>query len=170
MDRTPARSPARRGPAAVTRVRTHRCGSDSPGRTDHHCPPPRRLEPPPKTVENLHDWRKRAKDLWYHLRLLKPFSPAIIGGHADEAHRLADLLGDDHDLALLRETLLGGGGEVPVDVEAVIGLIEHRRDQLQAEAMQVGERLYAERPKAFRRRMHRYWKATRRGPLVLATS
>ncbi len=113
------------------------------------------------TVENLHEWRKRAKDLWYHLRLLKPVSPAIIGGQADEAHTLSDLLGDDHDLALLREALLTGAGEVPADVDAVIELIDHRRDQLQAEAMQVGERLYAERPKAFGRRMHRYWKATR---------
>ncbi len=113
------------------------------------------------TVENLHEWRKRAKDLWYGLRLLKPLSPAIVGGHADEAHALADLLGDNHDLAQLREALLNGGGEVPVDVDAVIELIDHRRDELQAEAMQVGERLYAERPKAFRRRMHRYWKATR---------
>jgi hypothetical protein len=50
---------------------------------------------------------------------------------------------------------------VPVDVDALIELIDHRREQLQAEAMQVGARLYAERPKAFRRRMHRYWDATR---------
>jgi CHAD domain-containing protein len=123
------------------------------------------------TVENLHEWRKRAKDLWYHLRLLKPVSPAIIGGHADEAHGLSDLLGDDHDLALLREALLSGAGEAPVDVDAVIKLIDHRREQLQAEAMRVGERLYAERPKAFRRRMHRYWKASRgaRGPLAVAS-
>jgi len=122
------------------------------------------------TVENLHEWRKRAKDLWYALRLLKPVSPAIVGGHADEAHALSDLLGDDHDLALVREALLTGAGEVPVDVDAVIELIDHRRDQLQTEAMQVGERLYAERPKAFRRRMRRYWKATRgaRGSVALA--
>jgi CHAD domain-containing protein len=119
------------------------------------------------TVDNLHEWRKRAKDLWYALRLLKPVSPDIIGGHADEAHALSDLLGDDHDLALLRETLRTGVGDVPVDVDAVIELIDRRRDQLQAEAMQVGERLYAERPKAFRRRMRSYWKATRK-PLVLA--
>jgi CHAD domain-containing protein len=116
------------------------------------------------TVENFHEWRKRAKDLWYALRLLKPASPAIIGGHADEAHALADLLGDDHDLALLRDALRGGAGEVPVDVDAVLELTDHRREQLQGEAMRVGERLYAERPKAFRRRMHRYWKATREAP------
>jgi CHAD domain-containing protein len=122
------------------------------------------------TAKSLHEWRKRTKDLWYHLRLLKPLSPAIIGGHADEAHGLSDLLGDDHDLALLRETLRGAAGELPVDVDAVIELIDHRREQLQTEALQVGGRLYAERPKAFVRRIHRYWKASRtaREPVVLA--
>lgn len=113
------------------------------------------------TATRLHDWRKRSKDLWYHLRLLKPTSRAIVGGHADEAHALSDLLGDDHDLALLRETLRTGTGDVAVDVDAVLELIDHRRAQLQTEAMQVGERLYAERPKAFRKRMRSYWKAAR---------
>jgi CHAD domain-containing protein len=120
------------------------------------------------TVEAFHEWRKRSKDVWYHLRLLKPMSPGIVGGYAGEAHALADLLGDDHDLALLRKTLLRGVGEVPVDVDAVIELIDHRRAQLLVEAVQVGERVYAEPPKSFRRRMHRYWKASRdaRAPMV----
>ena len=116
------------------------------------------------TSENFHEWRKRAKDLWYHLRMLKSLSPGIVGGHADEAHKLADLLGDDHDLAVLRETLETGAGALPVDVDAVIGLVDHRRDQLQAQALRVGARLYAEPPKVFRRRLHRYWRIWRRAP------
>ena len=108
------------------------------------------------TAESLHEWRKRSKDLWYHLRLLKPASPGILGGHADEAHGLSDLLGDDHDLAILREKLRGATGGPAVDVDAVIELIDHRREQLQTDAMQAGERVYAEKPKAFRRRLHRY--------------
>jgi CHAD domain-containing protein len=111
------------------------------------------------TPENLHAWRKRTKDLWHHLRLVKPISRAIVGGHADEAHALSDLLGDDHDLAILRETLRTGTGKLAVDVDAVIELIDHRREQLRAEAMQAGARVYAERPRSFARRMHRYWKA-----------
>jgi CHAD domain-containing protein len=104
------------------------------------------------SVENLHEWRKRVKDLWYHLRLLKPLSPGIDGGQADEADKLADVLGDDHDLAVLRDA---------VDDDAVIGLIDRRRAQLQAQAIRIGERLYAESPKTFARRMHRYWRASR---------
>jgi len=41
------------------------------------------------------------------------------------------------------------------------GLIEHRNAQLRAEAFALGERLYAERPKPFGKRMHRYWRAWR---------
>jgi CHAD domain-containing protein len=113
------------------------------------------------TTERLHDWRKRAKDYWYHLRLLTPIARGTMKGQAKDAHQLSDLLGDDHDLAVLRETLLKAEPALPVDLDAVIGLLDHRRGQLQAEAMLLGERLYAEKPKAFRRRMHAYWKAWR---------
>lgn len=115
------------------------------------------------TVENLHDWRKRTKDLWYHLRMLKPVSPGIVGGMAKEADKLSKLLGDDHDLAVLRESLESGAGRLAVDLDSVLELIDHRRDQLQAEALQIGARLYAEPPKLFVRRLHRYWKTSRTG-------
>jgi CHAD domain-containing protein len=113
------------------------------------------------TVENLHDWRKRTKDLWYHLRLLKPLAPGIVGGAAKDVDKLSKLLGDDHDLAVLHEALERGAGDLEVDVGAVLELIDHRRRQLQAGALGIGERLYAEPAKLFVRRMHRYWKASR---------
>jgi CHAD domain-containing protein len=109
----------------------------------------------------MHDWRKRAKDLWYHLRILADTSPGIVGGYVKDVHRLADLLGDDHDLAVLREAVVSHSGELAVDHEPVLGLIDHRRFQLEAEAMLLGERVYAEKPSAFVRRLHRYWKAWR---------
>ena len=49
------------------------------------------------------------------------------------------------------------------DVDAVIDLIDHRREQLQTAAMFAGERVYAERPKAFARRLRRCWHAGRAG-------
>jgi CHAD domain-containing protein len=110
------------------------------------------------TTENLHEWRKRVKDLWYHVRLLEPLSPGTLQGYAEEAHELSDLLGDDHDLAVLRETLVADAGAVASipDLDSLLALIEQRQQQLQAEAMQVGARVYAEKPKAFRRRMRAY--------------
>ncbi|HUA04865.1 MAG TPA: CHAD domain-containing protein [Solirubrobacteraceae bacterium] len=115
------------------------------------------------SVENFHEWRKRTKDLWYHLRVLTPISPGIVGGQAKDAHRLADLLGDDHDLAVLRKRLEQTADAITADLDPAFGLIDHRREQLQQEAVLLGRRLYAEKPSAFSRRLHRYWKAWRRG-------
>lgn len=111
--------------------------------------------------EDLHDWRKRVKDLWYHERLLAPTCGPAVRGQAKELDRLSDLLGDDHDLAVLRQELTDEVSAVPVDLDAVLKLIDHRRDELQTEALRIGERVYAESPKAFRQRLKRSWKAGR---------
>lgn len=113
-------------------------------------------------TEDLHEWRKRVKDLWYHLQLLEPLAPATLRGAADEAHHLSDLLGEEHDLAVLNGTLTRRGALVRAESAAILTLIHARREQLQGLAQLTGARLYAEPPKAFRRRLRRYWKAWRR--------
>jgi CHAD domain-containing protein len=112
------------------------------------------------SVERLHDWRKRAKDLWYHQRLLREAWKEPLKAQAAEAHRLADLLGDDHDLAMLAERM----ADVPetVDAETVRTLIAERRAELQHEALQLGRLVYAEKPKAYGRRLGRYLDAAQR--------
>ncbi len=119
------------------------------------------------SVEALHEWRKRAKDLWYHSRLLAEVCGPAIAGQAKDAHALADLLGDEHDLAVLDQTL-ANGLPAPVDVDGVRELIAHRRAELRAEALRIGGRVYAEKPNAFRRRMRRIWQASRSTPTAPA--
>jgi CHAD domain-containing protein len=53
--------------------------------------------------EAVHEWRKRVKDLWYQLRLLRNAWPAPLKAASDEAHELSALLGDHHDLAVLAQ-------------------------------------------------------------------
>ena len=107
---------------------------------------------------DFHQWRKRAKDLWYELRLLSDAWPGPLGATAEEAHQLSELLGDHHDLAVLREDLRQRnlGEEESAGLEAAI---DHRQEELAAEALSLGHRLYAERPQAFDRRLRRYWRA-----------
>ncbi len=100
------------------------------------------------TVEHLHDWRKRAKDLWYHQRLLRDAWPEVLKAQAGAADRLTKLLGDDHDLAQLAEHL----PDEPIVLEAIAEL----RTEIQADAWQLGRHLYAEKPKAFGQRLARY--------------
>jgi hypothetical protein len=109
------------------------------------------------TTENLHEWRKRGKDHWYHLTLLRDSWPAVLGTTADEAHALSDRLGEDHDLAVLHGWAHEHGSELERFDEAV----ERRRAELQADALTLGRRLYAERPRAFVARLAGYWLAWR---------
>ena len=109
----------------------------------------------------MHEWRKRSKDVWYDLRLLTPLSPGIIGGAAKDAHRLADALGDVHDLGLLADAIDRLEHSVPADLEPLRGLIEHRGAELHDEAFALGDRVFAERPKRFCQRIERYWLAWR---------
>jgi CHAD domain-containing protein len=113
------------------------------------------------STENLHAWRKRVKDLWYQERLLARVAGPAMAGQVKDAHHLADLLGDDHDLGVLHDTLARGRVHAPVDLDAVVGLIEHRRVALQTEAWPVGDRVYAEQPKPFIRRTRQLWRAGR---------
>jgi CHAD domain-containing protein len=110
--------------------------------------------------EAWHEWRKRAKDLWYAQLLLAGAWPQVIEPAAAEAHRLSEALGDHHDLALLRADLRERRlGEE--ETRALEAAIERRQDELAAKALDRGARLYAERPKDFSRRQRRYWQAWR---------
>lgn len=112
------------------------------------------------SAENVHEFRKRAKDLWYQLRLLHDAWPGLLGPTADEAHELADLLGDHHDLAVLAEDL-AARPELAASREDFGALIEGRQAKLLDAALELGERLYAEKPKHYRRRLRAYWRAWR---------
>ena len=114
------------------------------------------------TVEQLHDWRKRVKDLWYHQRLIAAAWPEVLDAQAEAAHRLSEILGDDHDLAVLGERLARGEGAgdglrpaVLGDPAPMVALVAARRAELLADARRLGSLIYAERPNAFARRIRR---------------
>jgi CHAD domain-containing protein len=113
--------------------------------------------------ESFHEFRKRAKYHWYHLRLLRRIWRDMLGVQREAADELSDLLGDDHDLAVLRNTLLAEpecyGSET--DVQAFLGLIDRRRMELQSLARPLGERLYAETPDQLADRFRTYWETWR---------
>jgi CHAD domain-containing protein len=109
------------------------------------------------TVEALHEWRKRVKELWYHHTLLRSLWPPVMQVVGDEAHELANRLGDDHDLAMLADWMREHTGAEPEFFEVV----ERRRSELQVEAIGLGERLYADKPSAYLRRLQGLWQAAR---------
>ncbi len=111
--------------------------------------------------DDVHEWRKRAKDLWYQLRILESLWPEAMAGAAQRLHDLNDLLGDHNDLAVLREDLEGRDLAAP-DKARLEAAIAARQRQLLSAALDLGRRIYAEKPKAHGRRIRAYWVAAGR--------
>ena len=118
------------------------------------------------TSANLHDWRKRVKDLWHAEQILRPASPKKMKKLAKRTHGLADLLGDDHDLAELRHYVArhrGCFGDRAAQV-ALMAVIDRRREVLQDEAFAVGSQLYGRSPRQFVKAIGRRWRKRARRP------
>ncbi len=111
--------------------------------------------------ETLHDWRKRVKYHWYHVRILEGIWTPVMAGLAEGIRALSDLLGNDHDLAVLTDLLGRPDGEMTADVDAkaYLGLVRRRRQHLQAAALAVGDRLYFEKPRRLSARLRACWDA-----------
>jgi len=110
--------------------------------------------------EAFHAWRKRTKYHWHHIRLLQPAWNEPLKARRQEIKTLSDLLGDDHDLAVLVQTLRAMGDRLDKNlIEQFAVEAAARRAGLQTEATPVGAKLFAEKPKRLVKRMQRYWTA-----------
>jgi hypothetical protein len=114
------------------------------------------------TDEAVHEWRKRVKDLWLQLRLVRGVWPAALDVAADQAHGLANLLGQHHDLAVLIAVARDAAPD-DADAIAVEQLARRRQQELLAQALDLGDRLYAEKAARFVTRIEVYWRVWRSG-------
>ncbi len=97
---------------------------------------------------DLHRWRKHVKHLWHLLRLSRKRIGKEGQAMAPMLERLGDLLGLDHDHAMLAEKLaLSPTGDLALMSQ--LSLVADRRRKLEAEAFELGERIYRESNKAF---------------------
>ena len=104
------------------------------------------------SVQALHEWRKEVKYLCHQLQLLEPLQPRI-GKLTDSLHKLADHLGENHDLAVLRESVVARRERF--SRRAFTGFLDpigKRRLSLEKKAFSLGRQLFAEQPSAFARR------------------
>jgi CHAD domain-containing protein len=113
--------------------------------------------------EHLHEWRKQVKYLWHQLQVLQPIQRSQLKALADQAHTLANHLGDDHDLAVLSHKFLEAPDRFPdcATMHTLATLIARRRTLLQEQAMTLGHRLYEDKPRIFVDRLREYWRAWR---------
>lgn len=106
------------------------------------------------TPEKLHELRKRTKDLWYSGQLLNPLSPKRIRKLRRRSHRLSDVLGADHDLAVLLER----AGEAPEafgpgELELLRAQADRRRRVLERDALGRARKLFRRKPRKLMRRL-----------------
>jgi CHAD domain-containing protein len=99
-------------------------------------------------TETLHELRKRAKDLWHAAQLLEPLSDYQMREFKRGAHRLSDLLGEDHDLTILREHAERSPELLTaVERELLMALTSVRQKTLRREALACAAELYRRKPK-----------------------
>jgi CHAD domain-containing protein len=106
----------------------------------------------------FHAWRRRVKDHWYQMRLLAGLNAAV-RARARRLKRLETLLGDDHNLVLLRRTILNAPARFGRDrpTVLVLGCIAAYQTTLRRRALRLGHRLFIRRPKPFRKSVDNWW-------------
>ncbi|HET7061858.1 MAG TPA: CHAD domain-containing protein [Nitrosospira sp.] len=108
-----------------------------------------------RTTEVLHECRKQAKYLFNGLNVLVIATPNGNSKALKHARRLAERLGDDHELAMLSEQI-SADDYVSVNAETIKvfrKLIEQRRAKLQNDSLKVGEKLYQQKPREFTKKV-----------------
>jgi CHAD domain-containing protein len=109
----------------------------------------------------FHEARKRVKYHWYQMRMLHNIWPQVLGVYRAQLKELSDLLGDDHDLSVMRGILRESpeAALAAPELEVLFGVIERRKARLRATSHVLGRRIFAERPRCFTRRLGDYWQA-----------
>jgi CHAD domain-containing protein len=114
--------------------------------------------------EAFHKWRIRVKNLFYELELLEPVWPKRMDKMTARLSKLQDKIGLDHDIAVLKAFLRKtpekfGGTEV---VDRVIRHLEGKSQKLRSAAEPLGEKIFAEKPRRFARKLGRHWSNRKR--------
>jgi CHAD domain-containing protein len=111
----------------------------------------------------FHLWRRRVKDHWYHVRLFEGLN-AHADARARGLKRLEAWLGDDHNLVLLRTSILSAparfGDERTTAI--VLGCVTKHHAALRKRALKLGARMFAGKPGVFRGSFDSWWGAGRR--------
>ncbi len=112
------------------------------------------------TAEELHEFRRRVVDHRYQMELIEPLWPRFGRMWTEEAERLRDRLGKCQDLAVLERLTAPRQTLAPWRSRLTPACAE-RRAALSHRAARIAGRLFAERPKAFHRRLETLWEAGR---------
>ena len=109
--------------------------------------------------ENYHEWRKRVKDHWYHVRLLEGVWDDTMPAYERRLKDLETWLGEDHNLVVLEEKVTAKARfyGTEADIDSFIRLIGKYRKELRGDALALGARIYEGKARQFSKEMRRMW-------------
>jgi CHAD domain-containing protein len=111
------------------------------------------------SAEDVHEWRKGVQHHWRQMQLLAPCWPSELNARVEASRTLSQLLGDDHDIALLTQlvatpTMTFGK---PEEIAAFLKRCRRRHKTLRKQAREKAELLFVEKPRPFTDRIASYW-------------
>ncbi|MDJ0496883.1 MAG: CHAD domain-containing protein [Acidimicrobiia bacterium] len=107
----------------------------------------------------LHVWRKRAKYLRHQVEALNVLDPEPLAEMEERLANLTDLLGDDHDLAVLLNRFHHDGqlvADIPMD--GVLTAVHENRQRLQEDAITLGQDIFEEHSSFFLSYIESVWR------------
>ncbi|SDM57322.1 CHAD domain-containing protein [Catalinimonas alkaloidigena] len=115
---------------------------------------------------DFHEWRKRTKYLGYQFRLLRVVWPTVMKAYQHQWEQLGAWLGDDHDLAVLQQSVQAE--TLPfqdnASAELLLGILEREQARLRQLAYPLGKRLYHDKADRFVDRLACWWKMAQHAP------
>jgi CHAD domain-containing protein len=109
--------------------------------------------------EIVHELRKAAKYHWYHGRLLKGIRSKRMSKYNAAVKQMTDLLGEHHDMAVLRSMLLKHPERYGTyhEIRELLKLIDRRQAELWQQALPLGNLIFLEKPRYVEKRMLEDW-------------
>jgi CHAD domain-containing protein len=106
------------------------------------------------TPENFHQFRSEAKRLLYQLRIMRPINPLVLSALIDDLDAVGKVFGRSHDLYFLRERLRREDAHAPArEMRQLVAVIGASEVELQNRGLDLAERFFEERPRAFGHRL-----------------
>jgi CHAD domain-containing protein len=116
--------------------------------------------------EAYHEWRKRVKDNWYHVRLLEDLWTDVMRANEKSLKELETWLGEDHNLVVLSDQVAADPAAFGKDkeIDLFLSLTGKYQKELREKAESLGQRIYEEKPREYIRRMNQLWDAWQTEP------
>src|SRR5438045_6426396 len=128
-----------------------RCAAQRAYKTARHALVCAKAKPTP---EDFHEFRSESKRLLYQLRILRPINPLVIGALIDDLDSVGQIFGRSHDLYFLGERLRRVDAQPPArETRELVAVIEATEVELQNRGVDLAERFFEERPRAFGHRL-----------------